>query len=159
MAKLVLLALLGFGAAELYLLVKTGQWFGAWVPVLGAFVGLMVGGSIIRHQGLKSINRLRAAMQTGAAAGDSAGAGLAGVAAGVLFIIPGFLSDAAALLLLLPVTRGLILRALLRNVRVVRTHHTVHRRPPGHGPVIDAEAIEIHEPGRNDESPDSPWKR
>lgn len=156
-AKFVLLALLAFGGAELYLLVKTGQWFGAWFPVLGVFLGLAAGGFVIRHEGLKSINRLKEAMRTGLPPGGAAGAGLAGIGAGFLFMLPGFLSDAMALLLLTPWTRSALMRTLYRRWRVVETRHGVRRRGPG-GPVIEAEAIEVHGPG-NDETRSSPWKR
>lgn len=152
MAKFVLLALLAFGAAELFVLVKTGLWFGAWFPVLGVFLGLAAGGLVIRHAGLKSIERLKVAMRSGTSPGGAPGAGLAGVIAGFLFILPGFLSDGMALLLLLPWTRALLVGAILRRSTIVTARSGVHS-----GPIIEAEAIEIHGSDRRDGGP-SPWK-
>ncbi|CAN5491789.1 hypothetical protein BH10PSE7_BH10PSE7_33370 [soil metagenome] len=143
MAKIVMLALLVYGGLELFLLVKTGQWFGAWFPVLGVFAGLAAGGFIIRHEGLKSIDRLRSAMRSGAAPGGPAVAGLAGVAAGILLIMPGFISDGLALLLLMPWSRLLLFKSLMRGAVPARARGS-SPRPAPNGPIIDVEAIETY---------------
>ncbi|NJM28878.1 MAG: FxsA family protein [Rhizobiales bacterium] len=76
--------------------------------------------------------------------------------AGLLLIVPGFLSDIAGLaLLLLPPVRSRVARFLERHVTVVKPGST--RTYPGGGPVIEGEAIEVGpEHGPNSPPPSLP---
>jgi UPF0716 protein FxsA len=148
--RTIFFVLFALGLLELFLLVKTGQWFGAWFPVLAVLAGFIAGGLTIRHAGLKSLNELRRASQTGQVEPDMAIGGLLGVLAGILFILPGLLSDAAGLLLLLPFMKRIIGNRMGRP--------TVCRGAV----VIDGEAIEIHDdrlPSQEKTEEDSPWNR
>lgn len=149
MIRTIFFVLFALGLLELYLLVKTGQWFGAWFPVFAVLAGFIAGGLTIRHAGLKSLNELRRASQTGEVGPDMAIGGLLGVLAGILFILPGLLSDVAALLLLLPFVKRIIGRRMSRP--------TARRGAV----VIDGEAIEIHDDRLppQEKSEDSPWNR
>jgi UPF0716 protein FxsA len=150
--RTIIFVLFALGLLELFLLVKTGQWFGAWFPILAVILGFVAGGVTIRHTGLKSLNELRAASQSGKIGPNPAIGGLLGFLAGVLFILPGLLSDAAAILLLLP---------FMRKVVASRMGKPTMRRG---GVVIDGEAVEIHadrlppEPGE-EKNENSPWNR
>jgi UPF0716 protein FxsA len=115
-------------------------------------LGFIAGGLTIRHTGLKSLSELKEASQKGPIGPKSAIGGLLGFLAGILFILPGFLSDAAALLLLLPFTRRII------------EHRMSRPSARQGGVVIEGEAVEIHEerlPPRPDQENDeaSPWSR
>jgi UPF0716 protein FxsA len=147
--RTIFFVLFALGLLELFLLVKTGQWFGAWFPILAVILGFMAGGVTIRHTGVKSLSEIRQAGQTGQLGPETAIGGILGFLAGVLFILPGLLSDVAAILLLLPFTRQIVERRMSR---------------PGArrgAVVIDGEAVEIHEdrlPPR-EKNEDSPWRR
>jgi UPF0716 protein FxsA len=150
--RAIVFVLFALGLLELFLLVKTGQWFGAWFPILAVILGLIAGGVTIRHTGIRSLNEIRSASHSGQVGPNAAIGGLLGILAGVLFILPGLLSDVVAVLLLLPFSRHMIERRM--------------RRPsaqPG-GVVIEGEAVEIHEErlqrgasAEKDEA--SPWNR
>jgi UPF0716 protein FxsA len=147
--RTIFFVLFALGLLELFLLVKTGQWFGAWFPILAVILGFMAGGVTIRHTGVKSLTELRQAGQTGQLGPETAIGGILGFLAGVLFILPGLLSDIAAILLLLPFTRQIVERRMSR---------------PGArrgAVVIDAEAVEIHEDRLppQEKNEDSPWRR
>jgi UPF0716 protein FxsA len=148
--RTIFFVLFALGLIELLLLVKTGQWFGAWFPVLAVILGFIAGGLTIRHTGLKSLSELTEASQKGSIGPNAAIGGLLGFLAGILFILPGLLSDAAALLLLLPFTRHIIER---------RMNQPSARQG---GVVIEGEAVEIHEetlpprPGQ-EKNEASPW--
>lgn len=133
MIRTIFFVLFALGLVELFLLVKTGQWFGAWFPVLAVILGFMAGGVTIRHTGLKSMNELKEASQRGYIGPHTAIDGLLGVLAGILFILPGLLSDVAAIILLLPITRRIVQRYI--------------KRPSARqgSVVIEGEAVEIHE--------------
>jgi len=150
--RTIFFVLFALGLIELLLLVKTGQWFGAWFPVLAVTLGFIAGGLTIRHTGLKSLNELKEASRKGSIGPDTAIGGLLGFLAGILFILPGLLSDVAALILLLPLTRQIVDRRL--------------RRPSARqgGIVIEGEAVEIREerlPPEPDQEKNgaSPWNR
>lgn len=149
MIRTILFVLFALGLLELFLLVKTGQWFGAWFPILAVILGFVAGGLTIRHTGLKSLGELRQAGQTGHLGPDTAIGGMLGVLAGILFILPGLLSDLAAILLLMPFARQIVGRRM--------------RRPMARkgSVVIDGEAVEIHDerlpPREKNET--SPWER
>jgi UPF0716 protein FxsA len=151
--RTIIFVLFALGLLELYLLVKTGQWFGAWFPVLAVILGFVLGGLTIRHAGIKSLNEVREASQKGYIGPNAAIGGMLGFLAGILFILPGLLSDIAAILLLLPFMRQIVERRM--------------SRPSARqgGVVIEGEAVEIREerlppetkPENNDDA--SPWNR
>jgi UPF0716 protein FxsA len=148
--RTIIFVLFALGLVELFLLVKTGQWFGAWFPVLAVILSFVAGGLTIRHTGVKSLNELKEASQKGYIGPDTAVGGLLGFLAGILFILPGLLSDVAAILLLLPITRDIVERRIRPSARQG-------------GVVIEGEAVEIREerlpPEPNQEKNDaSPWR-
>lgn len=109
MAPIVILLLILLPLAEIQILWRVGEWIGA-PAVLGLLLlGFFAGGTVIRGQGLRMAGKLRAALQAGQHPGESLLQSILVMAAGVLLIIPGFLSDLAALLLLLlpPLRRAL----------------------------------------------------
>ena len=151
--RTIFFVLFALGLLELFLLVKTGQWFGAWFPILAVVLGFVAGGVTIRHTGLKSLSEITQASRTGQTGAGAAIGGMLGFFAGILFILPGLLSDVAAILLLLPFSRRVVEAYIVRN--------SVRR---GSGPrpmVIDAEAIEIVDERLppQDRNTDSPWNR
>jgi len=75
--------------------------------VIGA---MMAGLALLRHTGLQAVGRLRAALAEGKEPGHSIIDAACFAAAAILLIIPGFVSDALALVLMLPMTRHWLLR-------------------------------------------------
>jgi UPF0716 protein FxsA len=112
MLRLLFLLLLILPIAEIVVLVQVGQQLGFWATVALLVLAGIVGLNIMKWQGARMV-------QSVSAAGLSLGGGadmLSGVLlslAGVLFLIPGFISDAVALLLLLPFTRSVLARWML----------------------------------------------
>jgi UPF0716 protein FxsA len=150
--RTIIFVLFALGLLELFLLVKTGQWFGAWFPVLAVILGFILGGLTIRHTGSKSLNEVREASQKGYIGPNAAIGGMLGFFAGVLFILPGILSDLAAILLLLPFVRSILER------------HVGRLSARRGGVVIEGKAVEIHKdrlPAETKPESDdgSPWQR
>src|SRR5438067_502025 len=156
--KRVVAGLLLFGLIELALLVKAGEVFGTWFPIVAVVLSMAAGGQVIRHYGFQTVNRLRDVLRTGAAPAGPRPAGIAGVLAGILLILPGFLSDLAAVVLLIPMTRRIVASALGWRIGSTRVSA---RRQTSRGPVIEAEAVEIHgEMGAKQHiCQPSPWRR
>jgi len=136
--------ILGFFALpliEIALFIQVGRWIGL-LPTLALIVlAALLGGLLLRQQGLSVLARLRGGMTQGQLPGRSIFDTMAIGVAALLLILPGFLSDAAALALLLPPVRAFLYAALARNVRVVETTTSYRRAeepPPGRiGGVVE----------------------
>lgn len=94
-----------FPALELYLLVKVGAETGALNMVLWVFASAGIGLWAVRAQGQEAMNRARAEIAAGRVPQDNFLDGLLLFLGGVLLILPGLISDAAGLFLLLPPCR------------------------------------------------------
>ena len=139
MARFLVLSLLLLPLIEIAIFIKVGQTIGL-LPTLALIIGAALGGGLLlRAQGLQVVSQMRSNMRSGQLPGRSiADAMMIGLAA-LLLVLPGFLSDIAALALLLPPIRGWIYARLARGVTVVQA--TAGYRRPGaqddprvHGP-------------------------
>ena len=109
--------------AEIYLLIKLGGAIGALNTVLVVILTAVTGSALARLEGARTLLQLRSNMEQGVMpAGELLDALLIFVA-GVVLLTPGFLTDAAGLLLLVPVTRRLIKQWLKKRIQ-----HTMHYR-------------------------------
>jgi UPF0716 protein FxsA len=124
--------------AEIAVFVQVGSRLGAGMTVLLVVVSAVVGVWLVRRQGLATAMRVQAKMARGESPALGMLEGLALLAAGVLLVIPGFLTDIAAFVLLIPPLRRGIIRLYLRHHRLEGTV-TVHRSSgsddPGHSPL------------------------
>jgi len=131
-AKYLLLAILMLPLAELAAFIAVAVAIGFFAAlalvVTGSFAGLMV----LRHAGGNHIERVRLALGADSFTSLQAdGTGSLTLLAGMLLLIPGFITDAAALMLLVaPLRRGLA--AALR------------RGPPRGDGVVDLEPEQWH---------------
>lgn len=127
MARFFALGFLLLPLVEIALFIVVGRAIGLF-PTLALVILAAIGGAmLLRQQGLGVVERLRSNMNAGTIPGrtmfDTMLIGLAGL----LLILPGFLSDAIALVLLVPAVRNRIFSALAGRVRVVETT-TSYRR-------------------------------
>ena len=113
MIRLILLVLLSIPFVELYLFIKVQQVLSrlydpgsALLLILASlFVAFAFGKWVIRSYGLKHLAEARDTLRGGSLPADGLLDSLLLVAAGVAFMVPGYLSDALGLLLLLPPVR------------------------------------------------------
>lgn len=110
---LMTLLVLGFPLLEIMVLIAVGQAIGFW-PTFGLLVLAAVAGMlIIRDQGVSMVGRMFETMSRGGLAFATMVDGYVVILAGCLLIIPGFISDALGIALLLPPLRRVILGAVL----------------------------------------------
>ncbi len=142
MGWLIVAGVISLPVMEIMVWIKTAELIGAGPTILLSILSFLAGMAILRRQGLAMLLDARTRMERGELPLQSAFDGLCLTMAGVLLIIPGFLTDILALLLLLPWVRtGL---RLWVGTRLVVTQG----RPPGAaaGPVIIEADYEIIEP-------------
>ena len=122
MARFLLgLSLIALPVLELALLIKIGQAIGFWAT-LGLLVGAVVIGAIIMsRQGITVARRTREAIALGRPPVGPVLDGAFLLLAGALLITPGFLTDALALVLLVPPVRRKVARWCVRSL-VERAH-------------------------------------
>ena len=122
MRRFVMLAFLVLPLLEIAVLIQVGQAIGVWSTLGLLILAAVAGMLIIRQQGVSMVGRMFDAMSEGRLAVGSIVDSYARIVAGCLLIVPGFITDAVGLALLVPPLRGLIFRALLPGL--------AGRRPP-----------------------------
>ena len=137
MARLFLIALVLYPILEIAVLIKVGQTIGLW-PTLALVIGAAIlGGVLLRNEGLGAVRRMAGSVQQGQLPGrDIADVMMLGLAA-MLLMLPGLVSDVVALALLLPPVRHAIYGWLARRVTVVDASATYYRRETAPDPRID----------------------
>lgn len=147
---LLFLILLGLPVAELYVIVQSARAFGV-LETFAALVAISVAGAfLLKQQGLKTWRSLRATIERGEVPARAAVDGALILFGGALLLTPGFITDVAGFVLLLPPTRaalkGVARAALARWAR--RRLVVIERR----GSVYDA-AVTRRRPAGEDASP------
>ena len=132
MPTLILLAFIAVPIIEIAVLVEVGDAIGLW-PTLGAVVATALFGTwMLRRQGLSALTRAQASLNRGTFPARAVFDALCLVLAGALLLTPGFVTDAAGLLLTAPPARAVLRRRLLSWLR---THGRV--RMPGMNDPFD----------------------
>jgi UPF0716 protein FxsA len=128
-------------------MVKVAEAIGT-LNMIGLLLVISVAGAFVaKHQGTSAWRRIRVDLEDGRVPGASLVDGALVLTAGVLMVIPGFVSDACGLLLLLPPVRAVV-RKWLRHRFQVRVA-TVHTTGPRRGDTIDVDS-KPHERRRYD---------
>ncbi len=111
---------------ELYLLVRIGREIGA-LPVLALLLATaMLGSYIVRLKGQRVMAQAQAALAQGQVPEENIFGSALVLLGGILLIIPGVLSDALGILLLVPWTRAMFMRFLRGAVERRNTIGNVH---------------------------------
>lgn len=156
MALILVLLFVVAPLVELALFVQVASWIGLLQAVLLLLLVSALGVLVVRHQGLGAYRRVRDQVREGRLPAADLVNGLLIVVAGVLLILPGFISDVVAVLLLLPPTRVFV-RALLQKhyaVRVASGVATVAR--PIRRVRNESDVIDVTPPPGDSGRPPSP---
>jgi len=113
----VLLLLVLWPIAELFVAVKVAEAIGVLLTILLLVASWPVGSWLLRSTGRHAWQRLSAAVAGGRPPGRPVIDGALGLAGGVLFLVPGFITDVLGAALLLSPIRALARRAIERNFR------------------------------------------
>ena len=114
---------------EIYLLIKVGSQIGAAKTVLIVIATGFAGAYLARTQGLQTMLKVRLNLQRGHLPTEELLDAVLIFIAGVVLLTPGFITDAAGLLLLIPETRNLAKRHLRKRFELWKERqHIPHDR-------------------------------
>ena len=155
MALWLLLLFVGLPIAEIAVFIMVGGAIGV-LPTIGlVLLSAIAGISVVRRQGIQTVGRLQASLESG---GDPSGPlahGALIAIAGILLFIPGFLTDVVGILLLIPAVRAALIRrgAARTTVRVSTFGRAGRPRRPAPDTIeADYEIVEEETPPRRGSS-------
>ena len=99
---------------ELYLLIKMGSYLGAFNTIIIVILTAFFGALLARFQGLQTMLKVRESLERGEMPAEELMDALLILLAGIVLLTPGFLTDLAGLMILIPYTR-LIFKRWLRK--------------------------------------------
>lgn len=126
------------------------------LPTIGlVLLSAVVGSMLLRVQGFGVMSRVRAEMDAGRDPSKELAHGAMVVLAGILLVIPGFITDIIGILLFLPPVRELAWRFLSKRVHVASYSSGFSRRgSPAGGKTIDLDETDFS----RQPDPNSPWR-
>ena len=104
---------------ELYVIIQVGQVIGLWPTLALLLADALLGSFLLKHQGRGAWVRFNEALAQRRFPGKEVVDGLLIVVGGTLLLAPGFLTDIAGLILLIPPTRAIV-RAILKRFTIGR---------------------------------------
>ena len=110
---------------EIYLLIEIGSIFGVLTAIVLVILTGFLGAFMARMQGLQTLFRIQESLREGRMPSGELLDALLIVIAGVVLLTPGFLTDLAGFLLLIPTTRNSIISWLQRQIE----HKYMSNRP------------------------------
>ena len=146
MILLPLLLFLLWPVAELIVVIKVAEAIGVLLTLALLLVGWPLGAWAIRSQGRAVLRRMAVAVNEGRVPGREVLDGALVLLGGTLLMIPGFISDAVGLVLLLPPARIPLRRLLARNMRSSFVTSTVRFTTRGRVYDVDSTASDVDRP-------------
>jgi len=100
---------------EIYLLIKIGYYVGAFNTVIVVIVTGLLGASLARHEGIRTMMRVRESVNRGEVPAEEMLDAVLIFIAGIVLLTPGFITDLAGIAILIPTTRTWLKRWLRRK--------------------------------------------
>jgi UPF0716 protein FxsA len=151
-----LLILFGLPIVEIATFVVVGSKIGVLATIGLVILASVAGSILLRIQGFGAMQRIRTELAAGRDPGRELAHGFMIVVAGVLLLIPGFVTDVIGLLLFVPAVRDLAWRFIKGRITVasVGAGFGSFRGSRHRGPTIDLDAEDFS----SSPDPKSPWR-
>ena len=138
MLPLLLLVFIVVPIAELAVIIQVGEQIGVWWTIAILIADSVLGSLLMRSQGRVAWLRFNQALQSGRPPAREALDGVLVIFGGALLLTPGFLTDILGLVLLIPLSRALVRRVLVkrfadRMIVAARSRAGVGTWPPPRG--------------------------
>lgn len=144
--------LLVIPVVEIAVFILVGGQIGVFPTLAFIFVTAMIGSILLRVQGFSVVARIRYEMDHGRIPGRELGHGVMILAAAILLLTPGFVTDAIGFALFVPAIRSMIWRFLASHIEVEVSSaefgaEARSGRKGAKGRVVELEPDEFHEAG------------
>ena len=106
-----------FPLAEVYLLIRVGSRIGFWDTVFLLILSAILGAYLAKVQGKIALQRIQSCLMEGRLPTKEMVDGVLIFVGGILFLLPGFISDILGMLLIFPPTRFLVRELVLMRMR------------------------------------------
>lgn len=135
---------------EIYVIIQVGQVIGGWETVFLLLAESLLGAWIVKREGRRAWRKLSATLQGGRMPDRELADAALILVGGALLLTPGFITDVFGFMCVLPFTRPLVRRVLLRWAarRITVTAPQMFPEgfartppPPAPGPVVRGEVI------------------
>ncbi len=103
---------------EIGLFIQVGGFLGVWPTIALVLITAMVGASLVRSQGIRTLLNVQSRLQKGQLPAQQILEGVLLAVAGVLLLTPGFMTDALGMVVLLPIPRAMLAKYLMARVVV-----------------------------------------
>jgi UPF0716 protein FxsA len=120
--------------AELAVIIQVGQQIGVLWTIAILIADSILGAMLMRSQGRAAWRRFNVALQSGRPPAREVLDGVLVIFGGALLVTPGFITDIFGLLFLLPPTRAVLRRILVRRFADRMVAAATRGGPPGFGP-------------------------
>lgn len=134
---------------ELYVIIQVGQAIGAWQTIALLIASSFAGAALLRAQGRTTWRRFRAALAAGRAPARETVDGALVIVGGTLMLAPGFVTDLVGIVLLVPPSRAIARRFVLRHARsrlMMGFAGAASRGPRRQDYDVDSTARDVDEP-------------
>lgn len=151
--------LLALPILEIAVFIVVGNLIGLWPTLAIVLLTAIAGTLLLRRQGFATLNRIREETRAGRLPGQELVNGVMILAAGILLLTPGLVSDTIGFLLFVPAIRNAAWRFLRSRIVVVANSRTGAWRPspePHAGSRPDVVDLTGAEWSRRPD-PTSPW--
>ncbi|WP_102959365.1 FxsA family protein [Mangrovicella endophytica] len=111
--------LLAMPVLEIAVFITVGKAIGVWPTIGLVLLSAVVGTALLRREGLKAYTRVQSELAAGRLPGRGIADGFMVMAAGLLLLTPGFVTDTIGLLLFVEPVRAAIWRFVSRRIVVV----------------------------------------
>ena len=147
-----LLVFIGVPIAEIAVFIEAGEQFGLW-PTIGMVVlTALLGTAMLRHQGLQTMVRVQNSLDRGEVPVGELFSGICLLAAGLLLLTPGFLTDSVGFALFVPGIRNILAGGTVRALSRRGAFHmdggfTIGQMRIGSrsATIIDGDFVEVRE--------------
>ena len=144
MSRVLIILSLLVSLFEIYLLIKAGGIMGA-IPTISLLVfSAVLGALLLRFQGFSTLQRVRSTLGRGEIPAIEMFEGVVLLIAGVLFLIPGFVTDVLGFLCLIPGLRRRLIYWSIQHQVVTKGSSVIPGQGQQQGPrIIEGEAWRI----------------
>jgi UPF0716 protein FxsA len=122
---------------ELYTMISVGSEIGAFKTILLVFLTAMIGGFLVRKQGMSVATKAQASLARGEQPALEIIEGFTLMIAGAMLLLPGFITDCLGFLLLIPPIRKILILSYIKTKIVSAASQSTTQQTTSQANIIE----------------------